>query len=476
MAKLVAVDDIPKGARLVAVDDTSSNPGEQVASRLGNLAEGAWMGIKAPFIGAGNLIGQVPDERVAQFKQELRNNSQKPGGLGGQIIGGSVPAAASSFLPGGNTIAGSALYNSIYGAIQPAENMQERGANALAGGAGGVVGQMAGQGIRSATSGFLTAAEQKAAAEASRNSMRDAALKEGRQAGYVVPRSEYDPSFLSNRLESIGGKAAIKQEATHRNQEITNKLIRQELGIADDQPISVGALEGIRKEAGKAYQEVASLSQSAKTDLEALKQARNDSKTYWNSYNRSGNPDHLNQAKALDAEVNVLEQNLEGYAQQAGRSDLIQNLRDARVTIAKTYTAERALNPATGDINARVLGRLYEKQKPLSGGFETAGKFSAAFPRFTGQGATTPAAGVSKSEAILGTLLGAGGAAATGSPLGMLAATIPLLGHPARAMALSGMTQTPKNYPVALMPRIPGMVANELPAVGAATGLGLLNY
>ena len=475
-----SLDDVMRpdeaGRKYSLSDVVPNTPAEDIGGRVSNLASGVGLGIKAPFIGIGNLIGKVPDERVLQFKQELRDNAQLPGGVGGQIIGGSLPAAAASFLPGGNTVAGSAFYNGVYGAIQPTDSMKERGANALAGATGGVVGQLAGNGIRAATNGFKTAAEQKAAAEASRNSMRDSTLAEGRSAGYVVPRSDYDPSFLSNRLESVGGKAAIKQEATHRNQEVTNALIRKDLGIADDQPISIGALENIRKEAGKVYQEVAALNPIAQSDLEALKQARSDAKQWFTAYNRSADPSQLAKAKDYDEIANMLEQSLEGHASQAGRNELIPALRDARTTIAKTYTAERALNPATGDINARVMGRLYEKQKPLSGGMETVGKFASAFPKFTGAGASTPAAGVSKSEAILGTLLGAGGAAATGSPLGLMAAAIPLLSHPARSMALSSVMQTPKNYPAALIPRIPGMVSRGLPAVGAATGLGLLNY
>lgn len=454
----------------------SQTPAENIGGRLGNLAEGAKLAISAPFIGGGNMLGLVTDDRVKQFKQEVSDNSGRPGGFGGQILGGGAVAAPAMMIPGMQGPAAQTALGAMYGLTYPAEDGKERAINTLSGAAGSVAGYGAGSALNRATAGALTAAEQKALSEASRNSMRDSILAEGRQAGYVVPRSEYNPSFLSNRLESVGGKAAIKQEATHRNQEVTNKLIKQDLGIADDQPISIGVLEGIRKDAGKVYQEVSELSPMAASDLEALKQARSDAKQWFNAYNRSADPSQLVKAKEYDDIAKMLDQSLETHAQQAGRGDLISALRDARKSIAKTYTAERALNKATGDIDAKVLGRLYDKQKPLSGGMETVGKFSAAFPKFTGAGAGTPAAGVSKSEAIMGTLLGAGGAAATGSPFGALAAAIPLLSHPARSMALSGVMQTPKQYSIGLMPRIPGVVSDALPVAGSAGAIGLLNY
>ena len=451
------------------------SPAENIGSRLGNLYEGAKLSASAPFIGGGNLIGAVPDERVKQFKQEISDNSQKPGGFGGQVIGGGAVTAPLMAIPGMQGPGAQMALGGLYGLTYPAENWKERGLNTASGLAGSGVGYGLGSLLNKATGGFLTAAQQKAAAEASRNSMRDATLAEGRQAGYVIPRSEYDPSFISNRLESIGGKAAIKQEATHRNQDVTNKLVRETLGIADDQPISLKSLEAIRADKGKVYQEVGNLSPVAASDLEALKQARSDAKAWFNAYNRSADPSQLAKAKEYDDISKMLEQSLEQHASSAGKDELIPALREARKAIAQTYTVERALNKSTGDVSAPVLGRLYDKNKPLSGGMETVGKFNSAFPKFTGAGANTPAAGVSKSEAILGTILGAGGAAATGSPLGLLAATVPLLGHPARALALSKILQTPKKYPVGFIPQLPSRIANTLPVAGAAGSVGLLN-
>ena len=473
--------------RMIAWEEAKKTPLENISGRVSNLFEGAGIGLKAPVVGIGNLLGKYSDEEVKAYKQQAAENSAKPGGFGGQILGGAAPAAALSFMPGGNTLAGAAAYNGMYGATMPAESMQERGVNALAGAAGGLGGQLLGQGIKAATKPFLTAAERKVASDASLHSMKNDAVFAAKESGYALPRSEYNPTFLSNRLESIGGKAAIKQEAVSRNQEVTNKLVKQSLGIADDQPLSMKNIEAVRESAYAPYREIAALPPSnpntalmlggkkfdpAKT-LEELKQARHDAKAQFEFYNRSADPDVLKKAKALDSTAEKLEKDLGDYAVSLGRDDLVPALQEARKTIAKTYTVERAVNKTTGDVDARIFGRLFDKQKPLSDGLEKVGQFAAGFPKYAGYGPTNPAAGVGKTEAIASTMLGAGGAAATGSPVGLLAAGIPLLSHPARALSLSKVMQKTPSYGPGFVPRLPGIVANVMPAGG---GVGLLNY
>ncbi len=449
-------------------------PSAGIGERLGNLYEGAKLAASAPFIGGGNLVGMVPDERVKQFKQDVSANMDKPGGFGGQVIGGGLAAAPVMAIPGMQGPAAQMALGGLYGLTYPAEGMKERAINTGSGIAGSGAGYLAGNLLNKANSPFLNSAQRKAMDEASRNSMRDAALAEGQAAGYVIPRSDYAPSFIGNRLESIGGKAAIKQESVRRNQEVTNKLARETLGLSDETPISVGTLEKIRTDNGKVYQEVGRLSKVAADDLQALKQARSDAKAWYESYNRSANPEQLTKAKEYNDIATMLEQSLEQHAAKAGKDELIPALREARKNIAQTYTAERALNKATGDVSAPVLGRLFDKKKPLSGGFETIGKMNAAFPKFTGNASTNPAAGVSKSEAIMGLLLGAGGAGLSGSPYGMMAATLPLLSHPARSVALSKLLQRPKSYSPGFTAQLAPRLGRTLPGSGSAAAIGLL--
>lgn len=204
--------------------------------------------------------------------------------------------------------------------------------------------------------------------------------KESIDAGYVIPPNMVKPSLANQVIESISGKQATQQVASTRNTEVTAKLVRQSLGIADDVPLTQGTLESLRKTAGKTYGEVSALSPQAAADLEALKVARNDAQGWFKAYNRSARPDDLVKAKEARALSDQLEATLEAHAVAASRPELIPSLRDARKQIAKTYTVGRALNDASGTVDARVFGRMHEKGLPLSDGLDVAGKFASAFP------------------------------------------------------------------------------------------------
>lgn len=261
--------------------------------------------------------------------------------------------------------------------------------------------------------------------------------RESMDAGYVIPPNMLKPTLKNSVIESISGKQATQQFASTNNTEITEKLTRQALGIADDVPLTRGTMDDLRKTAGKAYAEVSSLSPQAAADLEALKTARNEAQGWFNAYNRSASPDDLVKAKAARQLSDQLEAALENHAKSAGKDDLIPSLRAARKQIAKTYTVGRALNDASGTVDARVFGRLYEKGKPLSDGLETAGRFASAFPKaaMTPQQVGSP--GAHNLKAGLSAALGGAGFMGAG-PLGMAAAAVPFLAPPmARSIMFS---------------------------------------
>lgn len=253
--------------------------------------------------------------------------------------------------------------------------------------------------------------------------------RDGMDAGYVVPPNMLKPSFSNQVVESISGKQATQQIASMRNSDVTEGLVRKALGIAEDVPLTQGTMENLRKTAGKAYGEVSSLSPQAAADLEALKLARNESQGWFKAYNRSASPDDLAKAKAAKQMADQLESALESHAQAAGVPELIPALRDARKAIAKTYTVGRALNDATGTVDARVLGRMSEKGMPLSDGLDVAGKFASAFPTITKSPMQvgSPAAHNLKSMASMA--MGGSGLAALG-PMGLAAAAVPFVAPP----------------------------------------------
>lgn len=276
------------------------------------------------------------------------------------------------------------------------------------------------------------------------NPLREQTFREGRALGYKLPPSEINPSFLNNRLESIGGKAAIKQQATLSNQAVTDAAAVKDLGLPKGTPLTEAVLNRVRKQASQPYQEVAALSPTAADALEELKKARLESKTQWQWFRGSGgNPDALKAAQAADADIATYEQMIEQEARAAGRPELVSHLHDARTKIAKTYDVEKALNLGDASMDAGMIGRSLDKAgvDARSGNLATVGKFQQAFPKFMGAGAKTPSPGVSYTDMALAAGLGLGGYGATESPYGAALGLLPFGRGAVRSALLSNYYQ-----------------------------------
>jgi hypothetical protein len=351
----------------------------------------------------------------------------------------------------GQTAAGSA--------IMPGSTLANVGRNAVAGGLTGVVGQgvteATGNPVAGQIAGLLTPAaigkaSQIAAgkvanleAQGAANEERTANTVRGMEQGYVLPPSINRPNMISRALESLGGKAATGQEAQLRNQEVTNSLVRKELGLAENQPITEDALNKLRTKYSQPYRDVSNLPSltefnpyltrsntlNPKQMVEDLKTARANANDWYKAYARDQQPQTLAQAKAYKNEATQLETDLEKVASQAGKPELVDQLRQARQQIAKTYTAENALNLGSTNIDARALGRALDKGAPLSGNLKDIALFAEANPAFVREasGVTTP--GVSMLDAY-----GSAAGMATGHPI---TGGLPLLRGPARALLLS---------------------------------------
>jgi hypothetical protein len=327
------------------------------------------------------------------------------------------------FLPGGVVSAASSI------GAEEAGGPQWAGVGALA--------------PQAAISAYNAARAPSLARQESENAVRDRTLREGQELGYVVPPSSSGGGFVSRRLESIGGKAAVGQEAAVRNQKVTNEIVREELGLPKHVAVSEQTLENYRDRMAAPYREVAAIDQEAAQALKDLKQARFDANANYKFYNRHPDPAVLEKANSFKQRASSLESYLEDIAANASKPQLVDELRHARKMIAKSYDAEQALNIGTGDFNARSLGKALDNGKPLTGGLATAGRFAEAFPAYTREGATIPTPGVSKSEALASVMLGLGGFAASGgNPLGLAAAALPLASGPVRSTVLSGPYQS----------------------------------
>jgi hypothetical protein len=226
-----------------------------------------------------------------------------------------------------------------------------------------------------------------------------AAINAARDVGYVIPPTQASPTLMNRILEGTAGKLTTAQNASARNQEVTNKLAAKSLGLPEETPITVEVLDGIRKTAGEAYDALTSLpvKKGSKADtlmnvpavakidpakmVYDLRVARADSNAYYKNYARTADPEALTKARNLKAEASRIEDALENYAKALGHNDLLPELRNARQLIAKTYTVESALNQTTGSVNAQKLASDLNKGKPLSAELKQVAEFSQRFPK-----------------------------------------------------------------------------------------------
>ena len=297
-------------------------------------------------------------------------------------------------------------------------------------------------------------------------------IQQARDLGYVIPPTQANPSMLNRFMEGVAGKISTAQNASAKNQEITNRLAAKSLGLAEDTVITPQMLADLRTTAGNAYtnlglagqvvtdksyinalddiakpfvvaakgfpdappspvlnlvQSLKSPSFDATAAIEKVKQLR----TAADDAFRSGNTDIGQASKKAAA---AIENALENHLSKTGQTDLLDKFRDARQLIAKTYSVEKAANTTTGTIDAKKLAAQLQRGKPLSGELKSIAQFSQAFPKAS---QTPETMGSLPQFSPLDYFAGLVGGASTGGP-----GAAAILARPAmRAAALSSPVQ-----------------------------------
>jgi hypothetical protein len=433
----------------------------------------------------------------------------------GNVAGNVGFLAPAMLVPGANTVVGGAAIGGAAGALTPSTSTGETLSNISLGAGTGAAGAAIGSQI-SKWAGASNAARQAAAdTETSLNAERDAVLSSARSAGYVVPPTAINPNATNTALESISGKAATRQSATAANQKITNTLVRGDLGLPENVPLSSDVLDNVRAQAGKVYQAVKGVGpvasdqqytndlqtvltgspqltaaypgiggqanqqlkdlvsavsvpqHDASNIVDAVSMLRNQAKGNFKSAFASGNPDTMAVARGQQGVADAMEDLMTRHLQASGQGDLANAWSAARTTIAKTYSVEAALNG--NNVSAAGLAAQARRGKPMSDGMDLAAQFGTHFGDVAGL--PKSGAGVSKLAAVLA---GSGelGAAALGSPGlavgGAVAAGAP---YATRAAILSGAGQRLLATPNAAPGAIGTFGRSALEAVGQRGGL-----
>lgn len=466
-----------QSAANIAADEQSYSPLSGMTA-LDRFWAGAGKSVTDIGRGAGQLLGLVSNDDVAEARRLDAPLMSTKAGKAGNFAGAVAAAVPAAFIPGANTVAGAGAIGAGLGLLQPATSAQERITNTALGGALGAGGQKLGQTIAAKAGERIASKNASAAARKSANAVTDDTLREARALGYVVPPTHANPTATNAVIESIGGKAQTQQTMAVRNQRLTDQLVRKELGLGKDSPLSKSVLEGVRERAGRAYESVAQ-SGDIVTDgqyLDELAALTRDADTINADFPdlRVGGADEIQElqngllkdkfnarsavelvkklrkeasadfrtgadalARAKKEAAGIVEDMISRHLGQAGKGALVRQFENARVLIAKAHSVEDALVEGTGHINAAKLAGELRKGKPLSGNLATIAKFAQAFPKAAAHPQSS--AGVSAVDAIV-----AGGLGATLDPTFL---ALPLGRMAARRAMASGAYQNALGTP-----------------------------
>lgn len=419
----------------------------------------------------------------------------------GRFVGTAAPAVAAGLIPGAQGLAGSMLTGAGLGMVDPTSGDESIVRNAGLGLAGGGLGYGAGRLIGAAGS----AIKGQLANKESINAAKDATIKTARDMGYVIPPTQANADgtkgFVNKTLEGAAGKISTGQKASLINQPITNQTIAKELGLPLDQPISIEALKKVRVVSGQAYDEVKQLgtivtdkkfavalddivsaTRNAEKDFPGLGDTKLEDivkslkqpqfmadnaiaaiKLIRNKSDAAFAQNDKTLGGAYRKATVVLEDMIERAAEKSNNPALLENFRKARSDIAKTYSVEKALNDATGNVAARKLAAQLSRGKPLSGDIKKVAQFAQAFPKASDE-IMTSIPGTSP----LDWAMGGGISASLGNPAGL--ATV--LARPgARSLILSRPYQS-----VMTQPRYQSSLGNLLarPGLQQSARIGLM--
>lgn len=443
-------------------------PNAELPDRVANLpgrseatGQGLTLGLSDEIAGlfGGSQARDQARSDLASFQQQHPWQA-----MGDQVLGslplsmipmGGAKAGATTFQQGVNAAKVAAPMGAAYGFntgqggfVPRAENAGKAGAVAAATAfAYPFVYRGLESGAQALKQKFLTGAGPTPAASAAR------------EAGYVIPPNMQsdNPSLVSKGLSAFSGKIKTAQAASQANQDVTNQLAADALGVKPGTALTEDVFDKVRKDAGQAYEAVKTsipmvkADDAFKTAVGGLNEVDPETAFYFPEITQNKQIDNLSttlggkdefspaaavglvrrlrydasanlknaqdpekfalgmaQRKAADAVDDLVERNLDA----AGKVGLVDEYRSARRLIAISHDLESATNAATGDVDARKLAVLANRGRPFTGNLEAIAKTAQAFPKAM----QNPASFGGVEPLSIFDVMAAGGAAAAGRP------------------------------------------------------------
>lgn len=195
--------------------------------------------------GAGQLVGLVDRADVAESRKRDAALMDTGAGLTGNILGNIAALAPTIFIPGANTLAGSAAIGAGAGLLQPSESTGETVRNVAVGGALAPAAIAAGRGVQAVGSGlgavrdtFTRAGQNRIAQDVLRASVTnpDDAIRNLQSARALVPGSnptaaqvardpglaQLERTMLNNPEMAAPLQRRLMEQQAARNQAIRN--------------------------------------------------------------------------------------------------------------------------------------------------------------------------------------------------------------------------------------------------------------
>ena len=379
---------------------------------MGKLAS-AGTALSDLYYGGKQLLGMDSTEN----RRDIANNktiasvnpmSALAGNVGIGVVGGMVAGGALKGVQVANKVMsgvkGAAASGAALGALAPTENdsvLKGKLENTAMGTGVGLAGGLVAKGLGK----YINTKQLEDSASKAKNAVFDDTLKNANDAGYKVSPTYAGAGKLATSLEGISGKYKTNEAVRIDNQDVTNSLAKKGLGLPENSSLSSAVIDELKAPHNAIYQEASSLpsgvvsqettkslgtgnmvtkdiTKSGEQLVNQIKNAKDDSRAAWKSFNSgiSSNPNDLRtQAIASGKLADSLENQLQTLAEKSGKTDLVDQLKNARKNLAKINLYDDALNPETGDINAKVFGKALSKGKPLDDYASKIGSFANAF-------------------------------------------------------------------------------------------------
>ena len=382
--------------------ELADNPYSAKFAAAGTALSDIAQGTKQLFGGDINKPISLPMGRAIPGNKD--NKTISDANKGSAFAGNASLYALGGIAPALNTVKGATIGGAVIGALAPTEQdsvVKGKLGGALVGAGAGAAGAKIGQALVNSLANKTAAG----AVAKSQNANADANVKSAIDAGYKLTPTYAGGGTISTALEGISGKFKTQELAGIKNQNVTNALARKGLGLPENASISEAAINDLKVPHNAIYKEASSLpsgivGQSTTKSLATgkdvttnivksgdqlvsqWKEASDSARAAYKAANSplSPNPNEMRaQAKEFAAKADSLQNQIQTLAENNGKSDLVDRLKDARKNLARIYTYEDALNPETSHIDAKQIGKALQNDKPLDEHAITIGKFANGF-------------------------------------------------------------------------------------------------